>query len=69
MAESESRLTEEAGYNDDSTAKPIARKKKSTRKRRYGESTKNRYSNKLLKNYVNYLGLLKGLPHNRIKRT
>ena len=69
MAESESRLTEEAGYNDDSTAKPIARKKKSTRKRRYGESTKSRYSNKLLKNYVNYLGLLKGLPHNRIKRT
>ena len=44
----ESRLTEEAGYNDDSTAKPIAKKKKSTRKRRYGESTKSRYSNKLI---------------------
>ena len=34
-----SRLAEEADYSDDSTAKPIARKKKNTRKRRHGEST------------------------------
>ena len=34
---SESRLAEEAGYSDDSTAKPIARKKKNTRKQRHGE--------------------------------
>ena len=34
----ESRLTEEAGYSDDSTANPIARKEKNTRKRRHGES-------------------------------
>ena len=32
-------LAEEAGYSVDSTAKPISRKKKTTRKRRYGEST------------------------------
>ena len=38
----ESRLAEEAGYSDDSTAKPIARKKKNTRKRRHGESTESR---------------------------
>ena len=30
---------EEAGYCDDSTAKPMARKKKNTRKLRRGEST------------------------------
>ena len=35
----ESRLAEEAGYSDDSTANPIARKKKNTRKRPHGEST------------------------------
>ena len=36
----DSRLAvKEAGYSDDSTAKPISRKKKTTRKRRYGEST------------------------------
>ena len=35
----ESRLAEEAGYSDDSTAKLIARKKKYSRKRRHGEST------------------------------
>ena len=35
----DSRLAaEEAGYSDDSTAKPISRKKKTTRKRRHGES-------------------------------
>ena len=36
----DSRLAaEEAGYSDDSTAKPISRKKKTTRKRHHGEST------------------------------
>ena len=30
---------EEAGYSDDSAAKPISRKKKTTRKRHHGEST------------------------------
>jgi hypothetical protein len=40
----ESRIAEEAGYSDDSTAKPIERKKKNTRKRRHGESTRGRYS-------------------------
>ena len=39
----ESRLAEGAGYSDDSTAKPIARKKKNTRKRRHGELTESRY--------------------------
>ena len=36
----DSRLAEEAGYSEDSTAKPISRKMKNTRKRRHGESTK-----------------------------
>ena len=41
----DSRLAEElAGYSDDSTAKPISRKKKNTRKRHHGESTESRYS-------------------------
>ena len=36
----DSRLAaEEAGYSEDSTAKPTSRKKKTTRKRRYGEWT------------------------------
>ena len=35
----ESRLVEGPGYTDDSAAKPVARKKKNTRKRRHGEST------------------------------
>ena len=39
----ESRLPEETGHSDDSTAKAIARKKKNTRKRRHGESTENKY--------------------------
>ena len=39
----ESSLAEEAGHSDDYTAKLIARKKKNTRKRRYGESTEGRY--------------------------
>ena len=39
----ESRLAEEAGYSDDSITKPIARKKKNTRKRRHGELTESRY--------------------------
>ena len=43
----------EAGYSDDSTAKPIARKKKNTRKRRHGESTESRYN-------LNKLGRLEG---------
>ena len=38
------RLAEEAGYSDDSNAKPISRKKKNTRKRRHGELTGSRYS-------------------------
>ena len=40
----ESGFVEEVGYSDDSTAKPIARKKKNARKRHHGESTENRYS-------------------------
>ena len=64
----ESRLAEGAGYSDDSTAKPIARKKKNTRKRRHSESTGSRYSSDIeFKNYANYLGLLKGLPYNYIE--
>ena len=43
-AKLENRLAEEAGYNDDSTAKPITRKKKNIRKRRHGESTESRHS-------------------------
>ena len=39
----DSRLSEKAGYNDDSPAKPISRKKKNSRKLRNGESTSNRY--------------------------
>ena len=39
----ESRLAEETGHSDDSTAKAIARKKKNIRKRRHGESTENKY--------------------------
>ena len=36
----DSRLAaKEARYSDDSTAKPTSRKKKTTRKRRHGEST------------------------------
>ena len=38
----DSRLAEETGYSDDSTAKPTSGKKKTTRKRRHGESTENR---------------------------
>ena len=41
----DSRLAaEEAGYSDDSTVRPISRKKKTTRKRRYGESTYSKYN-------------------------
>ena len=43
-AKLESHLVKEIGYSGDSTAKPIARKKKNTRKGRHGESTKSRYS-------------------------
>ena len=35
-------LVEGPSYSDDSAAKPIARKKKSTRKRRHGELTESR---------------------------
>ena len=42
----DSRLAaEEAGYSDDFVAKSISRKKKTTRKRRHGETTQSRYSN------------------------
>ena len=44
VSDMESRLAEEAGYNDDPIAQPIARKKKNTQKRRHGESTESRYS-------------------------
>ena len=40
----ESRLAEGAGYNTDSIAKPIARKKGNTRKQHHGESKESRYS-------------------------
>ena len=40
----DSRLAEKAGYSDDSTAMPTSRKKKSTRKRRHGESIESKYS-------------------------
>ena len=63
----DSRLAaEEAGYSEDSTAKPISRKKKTTRKRRYGESTESTVDTMAVD--ANYLGLLKGLPSNYIKR-
>ena len=52
----DSSLSEEAGYRDDSPAKPISRKK--SRKRRHGESTSSRY-----KIMINHLGVLKELPH------
>ena len=56
----DSRLSEEAGYSDDSPAKPISRKKKTSRKRRHGESTSSRYKS----NYeINRVGMLKELPH------
>ena len=38
----EGRLVKDTEYSDDSTAKPIS-KKKNTRKRRHGESTESRY--------------------------
>ena len=62
----ESRLVEGPGYSDDFAAKPIARKKKSTRKRRHGELTESRLLQKPIIN--DYLCLLKGLPHNYIER-
>ena len=51
----ESSLAEEADYtSDDSTTKPIRRKKKNTRKRRHGESTESRYNSDIIeKNYAN----------------
>ena len=57
----DSRLSEAAGYSDDSgPAKPISRKKKNSRKRRHGESTSSRYKS----NYeINRVGMLKELPH------
>ena len=35
------------GLSDDSTTKPITRKKKNTRKQRHGESTWSRYSSNI----------------------
>ena len=56
----DSRLSEAAGYSDDTPAKPISRKKKNIRKRRHGESTSSRYKS----NYeINRVGMLKELPH------
>ena len=43
----ESHLIKETGYSDNSTAKPIARKKKNTKKRRHGELTENTYSSNI----------------------
>ena len=43
----ENRLAEKAGHSDDSTAKPIARKKKNTRKRCHGESTEGKLLQKI----------------------
>ena len=62
----ESRLAEEAGHSDASTAKPIARKKKSTRKRQHGESTESRYLDTVaILNQINGHG---SLPFNVIVR-
>ena len=55
----DSRLSKEAGYSDDSPAKPISRKKKNSRKRRHGESTSSGYMIIM----TNHLGVLKELPH------
>ena len=38
---------EEARYSDDSTAKPISIKKKTTRKRRYGEWMYSKYNGEI----------------------
>ena len=43
IASNLSGVAEEAGYSDDSAAKPISRRKKTTRKRRHGESIENGY--------------------------
>ena len=51
----ESGLVEEVGYSDDSTAEPIARKKKNVRKRRHGESTET-----VVINYANHIWLVEG---------
>ena len=53
----DSHLSEEAGYSDNSPAKPISRKKKNSRKRRHGESTSSKY-----KTMINHVGMLKELP-------
>ena len=57
---------EEARYSDDSTAKPISRKKKTTRKQCHGKSTESTVDAIAIID-ANYLGLLKGLPHNYIE--
>ena len=59
----ESRFAEEAGYSEDSDAKPISRKNKNTRKLRHGESTVQRVDKVAIIN-ANYLDLLQGLPLN-----
>ena len=64
----DSRLAaEEAGYSEDSTARPISRKKKTTRKQRHGKSTESTVDTVAIID-ANYLGSLRGLPHNYIKR-
>ena len=64
----DSRLAaEEARYSDDSTAKPISRKKKNTRKRRHGECIESTVDTVAIID-ANYLGSLKGFPRNYIKR-
>ena len=40
------------GHSDDYTTKPIARKKKNTRKQRHGESTENRYNSDIELNLI-----------------
>ena len=59
----DSRLVEEAGYSDDSTAKPTSRKKKTTRND--AMVSRQRVDIVAMIN-ANYLSLLKELPHNYI---
>ena len=62
----DSRLAaEEAGYSDDSTTKPISRKKKTTRKRCHGESTESTVDTVAI---IISASLIKELPRNYIER-
>ena len=58
---------EGAGYSDESTAKPISRKKETTRKRRHGKCAESKVDTVAMID-ANYIGLLKELPHNYIER-